>query len=215
MKEKTGILLVLVCIAAIVCAGCTGSAPAGSPAGTEAKVTALPVTMEIPTPLATTVPVLVQNTSVTPNTTVTAKAIATIPAKTADPILHRYIFKWPEAVKGIYYGFEYKFYPDGSVIYKYGPLTEVSSVMTINPTSQMGGTWTNLGENKYLVKVIPEGKNVQSYTREYTWVAEYEDPLYPGKINKEHIESDYERNAIFPGWEKLDRMYYPERAKTD
>ncbi len=221
MKEKTGIILVLICIAAIVSAGCTGSAPAGTPAGTEGKATVLVVTTEIPATMVTTVssdtPVStpVQITSVKQNTTATAKVTETIPAKTADPILHRYIFKWPETVKSIYYGYEYKFYSDGSVTYKYGPLSEVSSVMTINPSSQMGGTWTNLGENKYLVKIIPEGKNVQSYTREYTLVAEYEDPLYPGKINKEHIESDYERNAIFPGWETLDRMYFPERANTD
>ena len=221
MKEKMGILIVLICIAAIVCAGCTGSVPTGKPAGTEANVTVLPAATELPVTNVTTIapdtpaPTQVQNTSVTKNATVTTKVTVAIPAKTADPILHRYIFKWPEAVKGVYYGYEYKFYPDGSVTYKYGPLSEVSSVMTINPTSQMGGTWMNLGNNKYLVKIIPEGKSVQSYTREYTLVAEYEDPLYPGKINKEHIESDYEKGAIFPGWEKLDRMYYPERAKTD
>lgn len=221
MQEKTGILLVLVCIAAIVCAGCTGSAPAGTPAGTEVKATVPPATTEIPATTVikvapdTSVPTQVQNTSVNQETTVTAQVTETIPAKTADPILHRYIFKWPVAVNGIDYGYEYKFYPDGSVTYKYGPLSEVSSVMTINPTSQMGGTWMNLGDNKYLVKIIPEGKNVQSYTREYTLVAEYEDPLYPGKINTEHIESDYEKGAIFPGRDTLNQMYYPERAKTD
>jgi hypothetical protein len=204
MKVYTGIPFTLVCIAAILCAGCTGSAPAGTPATPVSS----PAVTEVP---VTTVTTIAENVTAA----TTAKVTATIPAKNADPILHRYVFRWPDPVKETYYGYEYKFFSDGSVIYKYGPITEVSSNLKINPTSQMGGTWTNMGNKKYQVKVVPEGKNVQSYTREYTLVLAYEDPAFPGKLYAEHIESDYERNAIYPGLDKLDRTYFPERAKID
>jgi hypothetical protein len=215
MKVNTGMVLVLVCIAAIVCAGCTGSAPAGTPATASPTITEVP-----PTTIAENVTVTVpaqESTNATKkqNTTETVKVSSTITAKNADPILHRYVFRWPDLVKNNNYGYEYKFYQDGTVIYKYGIVTEVSSNLKINPTTQMVGTWTNLGNNTYLVKILPEGKSGQYYTREYTLVPDYVDPLYPGIVNREHIESDYERDAIFPGYEKTDRMYFPERAKID
>jgi hypothetical protein len=222
MKGNASIIFAFVCIAAIISTGCMGSAPADIPVQEVTAPAASPAISQNLTPAESPVIENVSalkeestNAPVMENTTVPAEVSATIPPMNADPILHRYVFRWPNAVENNLYGYEYKFYPDGSVIYKYGIVTEVSSNLKINPTQQMGGTWTNIGNSNYLVKILPEGKSGQYYTREYTLVPEYEDPLYPGKIYREHIESNYERDAIFPGYEKTDRMYFPERAKID
>jgi len=222
MKGNASIIFAFMCITAIFSAGCMGSAPADIPVKVVTTPAASPTIPENPTtvesPVIENVSAPKEETTDAPsveNITGTAMDSATIPPMNADPILHRYVFRWPNAVENNMYGYEYKFYPDGSVIYKYGIVTEVSSNLKINPTQQMGGTWTNIGNSNYLVKILPEGQSGQYYTREYTLVTEYEDPLYPGKIYKEHIESNYERDAIFPGYEMTDRMYFPERAKID
>jgi hypothetical protein len=222
MKVNAGIIFAFVCIATILCAGCMGSAPAGTPVtevttpAASLTITEVPKTMEPAVVETATAPTqAATHTPATANTTGTEKVSATIPPGDADPILHRYVFRWPDAIENNIYGYEYKFYPEGSVIYKYGIVTEVSSNLRINPTQQMGGTWTNIGNSTYLVKILPEGQSGQYYTREYILIPDYEDPRYPGKIYREHIESDYERDAIFPGYEKTDRMYFPERAKID
>ncbi|MCK9580112.1 MAG: hypothetical protein M0Q92_06630 [Methanoregula sp.] len=222
MKGNASIIFAFVCIAAILCAGCMESAPAGTPVtedrtpAASLTITKVPRTMEPAVVENTTAPTqAATDTSATENTTGTVNVCATIPPRDADPILHRYVFRWPDMVNNAIYGYEYKFYPEGSVIYKYGIVTEVSSNLKINPTQQMAGTWTNIGNCTYLVKILPEGESGQYYTREYILIPDYEDPLYPGKIYREHIESNYERDAIFPGYEKTDRMYFPERAKID
>ena len=211
MQKKGGLFLFsVVCIALILVMGCTssGSNPAGTtPTSTTAAVvittiTAAPVQTSNPVALVTT-----QATIITPITTT---------APTTDPILHRYVRVYIDKLNGQDVGYEFKFYPEGSVNYKYGTAKMVSDNIKIDSLSEMSGTWTKLGDKKYLIKILPTGTSGAQIIREYTLVPEYIDPKYPGVTIREHIESSYETESINKGQAKrADEMYYPERAKID
>jgi hypothetical protein len=197
------LLLVGFCIVLVLMAGCTTAAPAApAVATTETPAKALDpeVTTIIPTSL-TPVP--------------TTEPITTIATPAPDPILHR----WIRIISGTNpaSGYELKFYPGGTVVFNQGTIKEVSSNIMISTTTlSASGTWTALGDNKYLVKINPVGNDGAPYVWEYTWVPAHEEPEYPGVVIAEHIESQDERDAIPKGRQPMrDEMFFPERAKVD
>lgn len=206
LKSSKILLLTITCIALILVAGCTSSAPSTGTVTTPmataitAAATATPATTAAPSPLVTTA------LPVTPATT----------AATADPILHR----WVRIVSGTdpLKGYEWKFYPDGTAAYNYGSTKMTSSNIVILMPVDMSasGTWSKIGENKYLVKVLPTGETGAQIIREYTLVPSHEDPAYPGITIRGHIESSFETDQINKGQaRRYDEMYYPEKAKID
>ena len=218
MQRHTSILFMIICIAALLTAGCTG--PTDSPAPVSTPVPAI-ITTTAPVPVPTTAP-----PTAVPATTATVLTIAATPVPTAvvttvqaaaDPILHRYIRQSKDLATQQVSGYEFRFFSDGTLLYREGTTKEVSSNLMIKDVSlEASGTWTSLGNNKYLVKFLPTGVSGAQTVREYILVPAHEDKAYPGIIFREHIESSYETNAINPGQQKTaDTMYYPERAKID
>jgi hypothetical protein len=199
------ILTVMVIWMVLIC-GCTSSQPPITP-----TVTAIPTTVitTLATPVQTTAPAPAVTSLPTTNTTATPTTIA------SDPILHR----WVRKIWGKNIGYEFIFYPDGSVSYKNGTVTMVSSNIKITPENSLNeasGTWTKTGENKYLIKILPTAHSGAQLIREYTLVPAHEEKDYPGIVIKDHIESSYETDAINKGQKRAaDEMYYPERAKID
>jgi hypothetical protein len=206
LKFSKILLLTLTCVALILVAGCTSTAPSAGAVTTPmttaitAAATATPVVIAAPETIVTTA------LSVTPATT----------TATPDPILHR----WVRIVSGTdpQKGYEWKFYPDSTVAYNYGSTKMTSSnIVILTPVDMSAsGTWSKIGENKYLVKVLPTGETGAQIIREYTLVPAHEDPAYPGIIIRDHIESSFETDQINKGQaRRYDEMYYPEKAKID
>jgi hypothetical protein len=138
-----------------------------------------------------------------------------IPTPTIDPILHRWIRQfWNNGTK---YGYEFRFFGDGTVSYKYGITTTSSgNIKILDPVLVASGTWTGLGDSKYVVKILPVGVSGAPIVREYTLVPAHQDPLYPGIIVKDHIESSYETDSIDKRTTRSEEIYFfPERAKID
>jgi hypothetical protein len=212
MQLKTVCFFLLVTLGLLLAAGCTDpSPPEGTPVTTvtaaPAATTALPVVLPTTGNLTGTVTSLL---TTAPDTTATQE--------TGNPILHRWIRMLPEAgSNGRYQGYELKFFLDGSVEYRSGPVTEVYGNLRIDPVeSESTGTWTSRGDNKYLVKVWPVAGTGAQFIREYTYVPGYVEKTY--KITqREHIESPYERDAVPPyGNQAVNgRFLFPERAKLD
>ncbi|MDP2797591.1 MAG: hypothetical protein Q8N94_08805, partial [Methanoregula sp.] len=181
--------------------------------------TATPAPTTAAVVVVTTTDVPVQTTtlaSVVTTTAATITTIATTAAPTTDPILHRWIRQYTQ--NGNNYAYEFRFYPGGIVNYRTGPSTMVSSDIKLltPPTLEASGTWSSLGNNKYLVQILPSGQSGAQLIREYTLVPAHEEKAYPGVVIKDHIESSYETEAINKGIQKqTDEMYYPERAKID
>jgi len=203
-KASVSLFLLSFCIVLILTGGCTNQ-------GTNTlSSTTLPTTL-------TTMPTATPTVAVPASTvSVVTTAVPATTAAAADPILHR----WIRRISGTSSarGYELKFYPGGTVVYNYGLIKEVSSNMMIDSPAdiQATGTWTNLGDNKYLVKVNPTNVAGAPYVWEYTYVAEHGDPNYPGLVIKEHIENTQERDAVPKGREPMrDEMFFPERAKID
>jgi hypothetical protein len=199
VKNYSGIFFIFLCISVIFTAGCTRQ-----------------------TEPAASAPVPVITHSVTPPTaifTATVTTVTAVPpistAGTSDPILHRWVRKYMFKVNGQESGYEFKFYPDGTVNYKIGSATMVfGNIEIITPLSEASGTWTKLEEKKYLIEILPTS-GARIY-RVYTLVPAYADPKYPGVTFTEHIESSYETDDIMPGQvHGIDEMYFPERAKID
>ena len=166
----------------------------------------------------------VQMTAPTPAPTIIATPIPTTVQenKTNDPILHRWVRQYlADPTLGAtstsqYMGYEYIFYQDGSVVYNSGEASMISSNIKIKSTFEASGTWTNVGNGKYIVKVNPVLVGGASIIREYTRVVTYEDPRYPRKIINEHLESSYEREAFEKNpYPRGDSMPWLERAKID
>jgi hypothetical protein len=204
MKKGIAIsVLIIMVIGIVLICGCINSQPMVTP-----TVTAKPSTeiTTLATPVPTTAPAIVVTTLPTTISTTIPTAI------TPDPILHR----WVRKIWGTNIGYEFIFYPDGSVNYRYGTTTMVSSNIKITPDIEASGTWTKIGENKYLIKILPTAQSGAQLIREYTLVPAHEDKDYPGIVIKDHIESSYETDAINKGKNRAaDEMYYPERAKID
>jgi hypothetical protein len=211
-KIKVLFLISLICIAAILVTGCTNSGSNPAPVTTPTSITLAT------TPILTTA-APVQQTPAPAITTVAAPitTAATPAATTADPILHRWVREISIPINGEKYGYEFKFYPGGTVNYRYGKTEMISSNLRIKtPTIEASGTWTNLGDNKYLVKFLPTAESGAQLLREYTLVPAHEVKEYPGVVIPTHIESSYETDAIGKAHvQSYGEMYYPELAKID
>jgi len=109
-----------------------------------------------------------------------------VPTEAPDPITHRWIHITNNAtlIDGNlrYWGEELHFYSDGTVSYQYGIAKEISSNYAINdPTLYGTGTWSKIGDNEYIVKVLnpyldgstPKISNVYFYPGGIN-------PMYPG-----------------------------------
>lgn len=206
LKSSKILFLLVTCIALILIVGCTSTAPS---TGIVTTPTITTVTLTATTTPATTAAPVTLVTTAQPVTPATTTA-------TADPILHR----WVRIVSGTdpQKGYEWKFYTDGTVAYNYGSTKMTSSNIVVQTPVDMSasGTWSKIGENKYLVKVLPTGENGAQIIREYTLVPAHEDPAYPGIIINDHIESSFETDQINKGQaRRYDEMYYPEKAKID
>jgi hypothetical protein len=119
---------------------------------------------------------------------------------------------------GTMVGYEFKFYPDGTVDYKAGYTQEISGNIAIKTvTREMSGTWSSLGNMTYMVKVLPVGTaGGAPIIGQYTLVPAHEKAGYPGVVIATHIESSDELNEITPGQVlSSDVMYFPEQAKID
>jgi hypothetical protein len=103
-----------------------------------------------------------------------------------DPILHRWIRQYGDGT-----GYEFQFYPDGTVIYKQGTIITVNGNLKIPSTVISGsGTWTALGNAQYLVKVLYTGNSgAPNIVRSYTIVPQY--GLLPL-----HLVSSYEQADV-------------------
>jgi hypothetical protein len=116
------------------------------------------------------------------------------------------------------FGYEFKFYPDGTADYRTGYTTEISGNIAIKTlTSEASGTWSPQANMTYMVKILPVGTaGGAPVIRIYTLVPAHENSEYPGVVIPSHIESSYELNELTPG-EVLsaDVMYFPEQAKID
>lgn len=208
---KKILLVNLFCVALIIIAGCTSpikTEPAvvtATGTGTVPPISVAPTTM---VPELTTLPITTSPTvNITPNST----------TPPSDPIEHRYIRQYidPKTAKTI--GYEYKFFHGGILRYRSGTTTMSSGNIVIDEMQEEGsGTWTNLGNNKYLLKYLPTAVSGADVIKEYTLVAAHVDPSYPGIVIVEHIESDFETSHINKGEQiRHDYMYFPERAKID
>ena len=212
MRKSKGLFLIsILCIAVILVTGCTSTGSNPAPLATPASTTAAPIVTTV-APVQTTPPISLVTT--------TAANIITTPTiviRTTDPIIHRWVRELITPVNNEKVGYEYKFYPGGSVNYRYGKTEMVSgNLRIITPITEASGTWVNLGENKYLIKVLQTGQGGAPYLREYTLVPVHEVKEYPGLVIPTHIESSYETDAIGKAHVPVSgEMLYPELAQID
>jgi hypothetical protein len=166
-----------------------------------------------------------------PNVTPAIQAAAVIPtpvstvstgANTTDPILHRWIRVDGSPTSADSTGYQYKFYPEGTVDFISGNTRMVSGNIYIDltqPYVEYSGTWTYIGNATYLVKLLPDGLSGMTIIREYTLVPAHVDPSYPGITIPAQIQSSYETQLIGYGSNREspneNLMYYPEQALID
>ena len=117
-------------------------------------------------------------------------------------------------------GYEFRFFPDGTLAYQDGYTQEISGNIEIKlpPADTASGMWSAIGNNQYLVKYLPTGISGAQIIRTYTLVPSYTNPMYPGVVIPTHIESAYENQSIRAGTiTSYDdtSMDYPELAKID
>ncbi|MGA2105521.1 MAG: hypothetical protein ABSG06_09045 [Methanoregula sp.] len=169
MKISLAIILICTCIAVIVSAGCTYSSSQATPSTPTPQIIYVTVTVT-PSPTTThcywnpqTMSCGEQPFTAPPTTVVATTATTAAP----DPILHRWIRQYSNGT-----GYEFQFYPDGTVIYKLGTIVTINSNLKIpSPTVSGSGTWTSLGNAQYLVKVYYTGNSgapdiIRAYTLE-------------------------------------------------
>ena len=150
-------------------------------------------------------------TTIAPTTATTP-----VPTTAPDPIEHRYIREYSDPQSHQWVGYEFRFFPGGTLRYRQGiPKTESHNIIIDKVIHEGSGTWEAIGNNKYLVKYLPAGVSGAPLIVEYTLVPDHEEKDYPGMLIREHIESTDETNAIKPGEEHKGVMYYPERAEID
>jgi len=209
MEARSILLSVALLAGVLLIAGCTAPSSPQAPAAT---TPAVPVTSPAPAVIPTTAsaPMAAVTSAVT-----TTTAVTTATTLAPDPILHRWIRRF--TVNQSDYGYEFKFFPDGTVSYDEGPTTEISSNIQIpDPVSEASGTWVSEGNNKYLVKILPTGQTGAPMVREYTLVPQNSPSNYPGLVIPAHIESSFEKNQIPKAREPMpDEMDYPEQATID
>lgn len=207
MQKNVLLYLLVVCIVVILVAGCT------STSNTATTATHVPITTTEIIPIVTTQAPMTTTPSITTSQT---PAIETT-LSSFDPILHRWVRQYPTFTSSMpWAAYQYKFYPDGSVVYNFGTPAEVSSNIKVVSQYEASGTWVKTGNNTYLVKVLPIGTaSGAPLIREYTWVPTYIDKQY-GKTIPEHLVSQDEIDALPKAREQLqNEMFYPERAKID
>jgi len=203
MKLKTFLLLIILLVGVILMAGCTGTAPVPSITPTPqiiyVTVMVTPAMTSAPAAATTTAPVSVST------------------AAAPDPILHRFIRQYTDTSTGRMVGYEFKFYPDGTVNYREGLTNEVSGNIVIQTVIGEGsGTWSPLGSMTYLIKILSTAQSGAQVIRQYTLVMAHENPKFPGVTIPEHIESSYETDQINLGQQPdPNSMEYPELAKID
>jgi len=208
MRGAADILLTLLCIGALLIAGCVGT-------GTS-NMASVPTPTSNPPVLSSTVAAIQTTESIVSSITTSPPTIPSTqtPSADNDPILHRYFkINTPPS------GYEITFYPNEVVNYRVGSFKMVSGDYTMdNVEWTASGTWTSLGNNKYMIQILPAGQTGAQVIREYTLIPAYSDPKFPGLTIAEHIESSYESNALNKGeYVQKDQMYryYPQRAIND
>lgn len=207
---KPGIPVILAaCVVFILITGCTGPAPA--PATTPAVQSPAPASPEPPEPVATTP----ASAALTPVPIPAAPSPAVPAVSATDPILHRYIREYNDNT-GQKLGYEFRFYQNGTVIYREGlPKTVSGNIVLSTVTRDTPGTWSALGNLTYNV-TIPPSKGGDAIDRTYTLVPAHPEPNYPGVTVPEQIQSPYETAGVIPGEPEVSSaMRYPERADPD
>ena len=222
--KKINFFLIFICIIVILFSGCT-STPNNMPPGTPVVPTTTMITV-VPAPTIMPVPPVPNGTPV-----IQAAAVITTPVpavnissgvNTTDPILHRWIRVEGSPTSADSTGYQYKFFPEGTVDFISGNTRMVSGNIFIDltqPFVEYSGTWTYIGNATYLVKLLPNGLSGVTILREYTLVPAHIDPSYPGITIPAHIQSSYETQLIGYGSNREspneDLMYYPEQASVD
>jgi hypothetical protein len=121
---------------------------------------------------------------IAPSSTTVATTATTV---APDPILHR----WIRQYQGGGSGYEFQFYPDGTVIYKLGTIVTVNSNLKIpSPTVSGSGSWSKIGSTDYLVKVWYAGNSgAPDIIRDYSIVPQY-------AALPQHLVSSYEQADV-------------------
>lgn len=168
MKISPVLILLIACIVVILAAGCTGTGSSGTPATPTPQVIYVTVTVT-PAPTAPNCywnPQTMSCSSQPYTAPPTMVVVTTATTAAPDPILHRWIRQNADGVTG----YEFQFYPDGTVIYKAGNIVTVSGNVKIpSPTVSGSGTWSALGNAHYLVKVSYAGNSgAPDIIRDYT-----------------------------------------------
>ncbi len=210
--RKSFFFLIVACIVTVLVTGCT------STSSNPATIT----TVTTPA-LVTTAVTIVPTSQVTPVPTLSTTAVTTVvtTAPPTDPILHRWIWQYGDPTAAQSTGYEFKFYPDGSVDYREGTTKQMSSNIVIDttyPYSEETGTWTPVGNMTYLIKILPTGQTGAQIIRQYTLVPAHQDPRFPGITVPAQIVSSYETDLIGANMNEqpnADLMYYPEQAEID
>ena len=212
MKNSLIFALLIVCIATIFAAGCTDSGSSDTSATPTPQIIYVTVTV---TPTAThcywdpqKMACSDQPLTAAPTTIVATTATTAAP----DPILHRWIRQY--ATGGT--GYEFQFYPDGTVVYNQGIIVTTSGNLAIPSPLQSGsGTWTKLSDTEYLVKVSFAGTSgAPGIVRDYTL-----EPPY-GTL-PQHLVSSYEQADVDSATTSgtihnyATDVFYLERAQTD
>jgi hypothetical protein len=209
MQRNTYLFLIFISlIAVILVAGCTSSstAPAATPAATTAPVTSAPAPTQAPVTSESTMTVVAS----------TPAAVSTT-ASTTDPILHRWVRQYPVLTGQTHWAaYEFKFYPDGTVVYNYGTPKETAGNIQVVSSYEATGTWAKSGNNTYLLHYLPLGATGAQIVDEYTYVPQAIDKEY-GRTIPEHIVSQDEIDEYAHSAREIfaDEMMYPERAKVD
>jgi hypothetical protein len=191
MELKYASALIIVLASLIFLAGCTGTIPGPT-------VTPTPQVIYVTVTVTPTAPV-------TPAVTFAAikptapDVLVTTPAPAADPILHRYMFTYPNSQgflgNEVVMGRELRFYPGGTlyetggtVDYRIGYVGEVSgNTAIVKIVSEASGTWIPMGNNTYYIKILPTELGGAQLIRHFTLVPAHVNPSYPGIVYPEQI----------------------------
>ncbi|HVP96812.1 hypothetical protein [Methanoregula sp.] len=188
MKVISLFMLLAACILVVLAAGCTTTSTPAATVTPTPEVIYVTVTV---TPTATTTNCYwnpqTMSCSDKPFAAPTATAAVTTATTAApDPILHRWIRQYGDGN-----GYEFRFYPDGTAIYKQGPIITVNQNLKIpSPVTSGSGSWSKMGSTDYQVRIwYPGDSGAPDIIRDYTIVPQYATiPL--------HLVSSYEQADV-------------------
>ncbi|HUH79152.1 MAG TPA: hypothetical protein VLY83_04570 [Methanoregula sp.] len=214
MKKIILFSLLVLSLSMILAAGCTDSDSTGAAATPTPRIIYVTVTVT-PAPTSTHCywDPATMACSDHPVTTAPPTAAPAAPTTEApDPILHRWIRQYPGGAGG----YEFQFFPDGTVIYDQGNVVTVSRNLKIPaPVITGSGTWTKLSEDHYLVKVsFPGISGAPAIVRQYARVPQY-------GLLAEHLVSSFEQADVDGATANgtvhsyATDVFYLERAQTD